>query len=351
MGKYPSCKVAAAHVALVFLDTPATIEKTCSIIEEAAGHGAELIAFPETYIPAFPHWCALRAPIHNHELFCRLAESALLVTGPEIRRVCHKAREHGVFVSLGFNERSEASVGCIWNANVLIGDNGTILNHHRKLVPTFYEKLVWANGDGAGLQVCDTRLGRIGMLICGENTNPLARYTLMAQGEQIHIAAFPGVWPSKPPEVGDTYDLSQAIRLRAAAHAFEAKAFNIVVSGFMDKAMRDELAALDPEAGRTLDGSPRAISIVMGPNGEPVSDERRDEEGILYADLDLNACVEPKQMHDISGGYNRFDVFKLVVDRSANRPITFTFEATQAADAEGIAVDEPPTVASLRNDE
>jgi nitrilase len=326
LSPYPSYKVAAAHAAPVFLDTPATVDKACSLITEAAGHGAELIAFPEAYIPAFPNWCALRAPIRNHELFCRLAEGSLLVPGPQISRICRHARKFGVFVSMGFNERSPASVGCIWNANVLIGDDGAILNHHRKLVPTYYEKLVWANGDGAGLRVCETRLGHIGMLICGENTNPLARFTLMAQGEQVHIASFPGVWPSRLPQERDTYDLAHAIRLRAAAHAFEAKAFNVVVSGFMDSAVRDQLAALAPDAGAVLDATPRAVSVVMGPTGEPVSETLADAEGLLYCDLDLNACVEPKQMHDVSGGYNRFDIFKLTVDRTSNRPIRFACE-------------------------
>ncbi len=326
MDSYPAYKVAAAHVAPVFLDTPATVEKTCSIIDEAAGHGAQFVAFPEAYIPAFPNWCALRSPIHNHDLFCRLAAASLRVTGSEIHRICKKARDCGVFVSLGFNERSEVSAGCLWNANVLIGDDGSILNHHRKLVPTFYEKLVWAPGDGAGLRVCDTRLGGIGMLICGENTNPLARYTLMAQGELVHVASFAGIWPSHPADEPDTYDLPRAIRLRAAAHAFEEKGFNIVVSSFMDKPMRDELAGLAPDAGCILDSSSRAISIVIGPNGEPVSGEMQNEEGILYADIDLAACVEPKQMHDVIGGYNRFDIFRLEVDRSAHRPIHFPFE-------------------------
>lgn len=326
MSRTSIVKVAAAHAAPVFLDTPATVEKACAQIAEAARHGARLVAFPETYISAFPHWCALRAPIHNHDLFRRLAASSLLVPGPEIANLQRQARESDILVSMGFNERSPASVGCIWNANILIGEDGAILNHHRKLVPTWYEKLAWANGDGAGLRVCDTAIGNIGVLICGENTNPLARFTMMAQCEQIHVAPYPAVWPSCPPEEKDAYDLAHAIRLRAAAHAFEAKAFNIVVSGFMDRDMRDQLAALDPEAGAILDASPRAISVVMGPNGEAVTETRCDEEGLLYGDIDLDACVVPKQMHDVSGGYNRFDIFRLTVDRTANRPVRFECE-------------------------
>ena len=149
-------KAAAAHVAPVFLDREKTVAKACSLIEEAARNGAAMIAFPETYVPAFPLWSSVAAPIHNHEWFRRLAASSIRCPGPELDRIAGAARRHGVIVSLGFNEGTADSVGCLWNSNVLIGEDGAILNHHRKLVPTFWEKLTWANGDGAGLRVCET---------------------------------------------------------------------------------------------------------------------------------------------------------------------------------------------------
>jgi len=346
MNTYPAYKVAAAHVAPVFLDLQATVQKACSLIGEAARNGARLIAFPETYIPAFPVWSALRAPIHNHDLFKRLAAASIRVPGPEVAAICAAARDGGIFVSMGINEGTDASVGCIWNANLFIGEDGSVLNHHRKLVPTFYEKLTWANGDGSGLRVVDTPAGRVGMLICGENTNPLARFTLMAQGEQVHVSTYPPVWPTKDPEAGGNYDLAGAIRIRAGAHAFEAKCFNVVASGFMDKPMRDALAGLDADAGRILDGSPRGVSMIIGPDAEPVCQVLCEEEGILYADIDLDQCVEPKQFHDVVGSYNRFDIFHLTVDRSANRPVTFlaedvTGEATASATVEAGAVEKP----------
>jgi aliphatic nitrilase len=324
---------AAAHVAPVFLDREKTVAKACSLIEEAARHGAALLAFPETYIPAFPLWSAVAAPIHNHEWFKRLAASSLRCPGPELERIAGAARRHSIVVSVGFNEGTADSVGCIWNSNVLIGEDGTILNHHRKLVPTFWEKLTWTPGDGAGLRVCETRLGRIGALICGENTNPLARFALMAQGEQVHISTYPPVWPTRDPKGAGNYDLAGAIRIRAGAHAFEAKAFNIVASGFMDAAMREELATLGPEAMRMLEESPRAVSMVIGPTGEPVSGPLCEAEGLLYASIDTRACVEPKQFHDVAGSYNRFDVFTLTVDRRRLRPATF-LEATPGEVAE-----------------
>ena len=321
---YPKVKVAAAHVAPVYLDTGRTVDKACALIAEAARSGAQLIAFPETFIPAFPIWTAIAAPILTHDLFKALAASAISVDGPEMLRIRETARRHQVVVSIGFNEGTEVSVGCIWNSNALIGDDGTLLNHHRKLVPTYYEKLVWSNGDGAGLRVVDTSIGRIGMLICGENTNPLAKYTLMAQGEQIHISSYPPVWPTKPADQSGGYDLEQAIKIRAGAHSFEAKVFNVVASACVDKEMLGRLEnVLGSAILKDIEHTPKGVSVVIGPAGVPVSEVVSGEERILYCEIDLGECVEPKQFHDVVGYYNRFDIFRLEVDRSGRQPITF----------------------------
>src|SRR6516162_7258244 len=271
MVKYPAYKVAAAHVAPIFLDTERSVDKACSVIQEAADNGARLIAFPEVFVPGFPIWAGLEAPIRTHELFKRLAASAVEIDGPELARLRQTAQRNEIFVSIGFTEGTKSSVGCLWNSNALIGADGTLLNHHRKLVPTYYEKLIWANGDGRGLRVCGTELGRIGMLICGENTNPLARFALMAEGEQVHISSYPAVWPTRPPEGPGNYDLAQAIRIRAGAHAFEAKAFNLVASSCVDRTLRHAIeAALGPEPLRILDRSPGGVSAVFGPTGAPL---------------------------------------------------------------------------------
>lgn len=322
MTEYPKIRVAAAHVAPVFLDAARTVDKACSLIAEAAGGGANLIAFPEAFVPAFPVWAALQAPICGHELFGALVANSLRIDGAEIDRLRAAAKRHGIVVSMGFTEGTPASVGCIWNSNVLIGVDGAILTHHRKLVPTFYEKLIWANGDGHGLRVAETPIGRIGVLICGENTNPLARYALMAQGEQLHIASYPPVWPTRPTPEGN-YDLEQAIKIRAGAHSFEAKVFTIVASAVLDRTARAALAKLPSDAQKILDETPRGVSLVVGPSGTPVSGVMCQDEGILYSDIDLAACVEPKQFHDVVGYYNRFDVFSVHIDCSRPTPATF----------------------------
>lgn len=323
MNRLPKTKVAAVHAAPVFLDKRATAEKAVSLIAEAARQGAELVVFPESYVPAFPVWAALWAPLHNHDLFAAMVANSVEVPGPEIRMIASEARRRGVFVSLGISEKNPLSAGCIWNTNLLIDDQGRLLNHHRKLVPTFFEKLVWASGDGAGLRVSDTRLGRIGALICGENTNPLARYTLMAQGEQIHISTWPPIWPTKVPSSGGNYDNVGANRTRAAAHSFEAKAFSIVCAGYMDGRMRDFLVGRDAGIAAVLDETPRAVSMLIDPTGAQLGDALQADEGILIGELDLSACVEPKQFHDVVGYYNRFDVFELKVTRARTRALQF----------------------------
>ena len=332
---YPRFKAAACHAASVFLDAAKTADKACDLIAEAARNGARLVVFPESFIPGFPIWAALQAPIHSHDFFRTLACQSLRLDGPEIEKLCMAARRHGVVVSIGITEGTDASVGCLWNTNLLIGSDGTILNHHRKLVPTFFEKLIWANGDGRGLRVIATEIGRLGMLICGENTNPLARFALMAQGEQLHMSSYPPIWPTRPASEAGGYNLRRAIEIRAGSHAFEAKVFNVVASGCRDLSIRDELARLDKAALDTLENSPPAVSMILDPTGEVISDVLSDREGIVYAEIDIARCIEPKQFHDVVGYYNRFDVFNLTVDRTRQRPVSF--RATEAP---------PPTVVS-----
>lgn len=323
MTKPKIVRVAAAHVAPILLDKTATTEKAIRYINEAARKGAQLVTFPESFIPGFPVWAGLWAPMDNHDLFETFVDESIYVDGAEISAIAAEAKRLQIFVSIGISERSRASVGCVWNSNVLIGDDGQVLNHHRKLVPTFFEKLIWAPGDGAGLRVVSTHIGSIGNLICGENTNPLARYSLMTQGEQIHISSWPSVWPTRRPSTGGNYDNLAANKIRAAAHSFEAKSFGIVSAAYMDPATLEFLNKRDPNVASILKSTPRAASFFVDPTGAQVGEMMQDEEGIITCDFDLNKCVEPKQYHDVVGYYNRFDVFDLRVNRRRMEPITW----------------------------
>ncbi|WP_009472963.1 carbon-nitrogen hydrolase family protein [Rhodococcus sp. JVH1] len=330
MIEYPRYKAAAAHVAPVYLDVEKTVDKACDVIAEAARQGVRLIAFPEVFIAGYPHWGRVVAPIETDEFFQMLAARAIRVDGPELARVRAVAARHEIVVSMGFTEGTDVSVGCLWNSNVLIGSDGAILNHHRKLVPTYVEKLAYANGDGSGLKVSATDIGRVGMLICGENANPLARYTLMAQGEQVHISSYPSVAPARNPDGTGGYDIQDAIRIRAAAHSFEAKVYNIVASTPFDESARSFLGELGERTLALFENGSQAVSMIIDPTGRPVSEVLSDNEGICVAEIDLSRAVPLKRIHDVVGYYNRFDIFSVSVNRSPQVPIDLTGDGGQA---------------------
>lgn len=316
--------VTAVHAASVMLDKAATTAKACRLIEQAASAGSCFVVFPESFLPGFPLWNALIRPIDGHAMFRRFAENSVRIDGTELREIADAAARHRIIVSMGISEVSAHSEGCLWNSNVLISERGELLNHHRKLVPTFYEKLSWSAGDGAGLQVVATNIGRIGSLICGENNNPLSRYTLMAQGEQIHTANYPPVWPFRNPLGAARYDLSDAIRVRAAAHSFEAKTFTIVSAGFLDEASLAVLADGNAESEEILKACPRSCSMIVGPDGSLRSELRSEEEGMVHAEIDVSEVLEHKQHHDMAGYYNRMDIYALHVQRARPRPAYFS---------------------------
>jgi len=321
MIKFPRCRVAAAHVAPVYFDIEKTVDKACDVIGQAAKQGVQLVAFPESFIPGYPHWGEVIPPMETDGLFNQMVERGLRINGSEIRRICAAAAENKMVVSIGFNEGTDASVGCVWNANVLINSDGTILSHHRKLVPTSVEKLIWANGDSAGLKIANTALGRVGMLICGENTNPLARYTLIAQGEQIHISSYPSVFPARSPDGKGAYDIEDAIRIRAANHAFEGKLFNIVAATPFDDTARQFLSGLGGNVLPLFERGAQSTSMIVGPTGKVISDTLSTEEGLCIADINLGDSVAPKRMHDVVGYYNRYDVFDLNVTIKRDAPV------------------------------
>jgi nitrilase len=316
-------KAAAVQAAPIFLDVAATVEKACALAGEAAGAGAELIVFPEVFVAGYPYWNWYLSPLRGSPWFVRLQQSSVPIPGPDVERLCREAARLGVYIVIGVNESVPYSLGTVFNTNLIIGPEG-LLGRHRKLVPTFAEKLTWASGDGSSLRVHETTIGPLGVLACGENTNTLARYALLAQGELIHIAnyiAFPFV---------ANYDMPEAIRIRAGAHSFEGKIFTIVACS----AMSPELIATlkpTPEQEKLLMGTPNAFSGIYGPDGRLVGDPIIDSEGIAYADIDLSRCVEPKQYHDILGHYNRFDIFNLEVNRTPLEPIRFRTSSTQSA--------------------
>ncbi|MBS0425710.1 MAG: carbon-nitrogen hydrolase family protein [Proteobacteria bacterium] len=314
----PRFKAAAVQAAPVFLDTRATVEKACRLIREAASNGAALVVFPEVFVPAYPYWSWVANPVAASPWFQKLCEAAVEVPGPEVARIAQAARECGVHVAIGINERAARSVSLIYNTMLLIGPEGRLLGRHRKLVPTWAEKLTWAPGDGAGLRVHQTELGPIGMLACGENTNTLARFSLLSQGELVHLASYISL-PVAPPD----YDMAEAIKLRAMAHSFEGKVYTVVACSTISPQIVDAMDEAFPGSRQQLERKSSAFSGVIGPDGRVVGEPLVDDEGIVYADIDLRRCIQPRQMHDITGNYNRFDVFDLRVNRRGLQAASF----------------------------
>jgi len=319
---YPKFRAAAVQAAPVFLDRDATIDKLDGLVQKAAASGADLIVFGESFIPAFPVWNLIYAPIDQHGFYRRLFENSIEVPGPHTKRLGEIARRNRVILSVGITEKGSASMGTLWNTNLLFDRDGTLLNRHRKLVPTWAEKLTWANGDAAYLRPEQTDIGRLGTLICGENTNTLARFTLLAQGEQVHIATYPPVWPfQRPGASARAFNLNEAIRIRAAAHAFEGKVFNVVASCALDADAMQQLSQGDSGIKALLQTAPQAVSLIVGPNGELLADPVQGSEGMVVAEIDVARSIEYKALHDIVGHYNRFDIFRLEVDPTPNRPV------------------------------
>lgn len=297
--------VAVAQAAPVVLDLVGSIAKACEWIREAGQRGAQLVAFPETWIPVYPLWCdAGTFGTWDHEpskrLQARLARNSLVIPSPETDQLCRAAREAKCAVVIGANERAES--GSLYNALLFISVAGEILGRHRKLVPTFGERLVWGYGDAAGLRTYDVGGARVGGLICWEHWMPLSRHVLHSEGEQIHVAA----WPH-----------AREMYLLASRHyAFEGRAFVLVAAAHL----RKEHIPADFELMSDLASAPDVLlqgnSCIIGPNGQYIVEPVAGREEMLTAELDLERIAEEKLALDTGGHYSRPDLFELRVNRT-----------------------------------
>ncbi len=301
-----SVRVALIQARPVYYELPQTVAKALSLIGEAAGQGARLAAFPETFFPGYPAWLDYARWDHppTKRLYARLAANSLALDSPEMRQLRDGAREHNIVLVLGINERVPSGRGnrSLYNSIVIIDADGAILNHHRKLRPTYTEQLVWAPGDGAGLRAFDTAAGRVGGLICWEHWMPHARQALHISGESIHIALWPAV--------------KEIHQIASRHYAFESRAYVLAIGGIMP--VSDFPAELDlPERLRAQPGALllNGGSAVIAPDGEYLVEPVFDEETILYADLDLTRIAEEQMALDVTGGYARDDVFSFEVNR------------------------------------
>jgi nitrilase len=291
-------RVACVQVEPVILDRDRTIDKVAQYTAEAAREGAQLVVFPETFVPAYPssRWAkalAGWADPRAKEAFARLRRESLEVPGDAERRLGEIAREHGVWLVTGVNEVDPEKPGTIYNSLLYHAPDGTLAVHHRKLVPTNHERLVWGQGDGRGLRAIETPLGRIGGLICWENYMPLARFSLYESGVEIYIAS--------------TADDSDAWQATLVHIARESRAFVVAPSHFQRAASYpDDFPLRDLLDGVDLLG--RGGSAILGPDGAYLAGPLYDEEGVLYADLEPDRLFQERQRFDPAGHYHRPDL-------------------------------------------
>jgi predicted amidohydrolase len=297
--------MAIAQSAPVYLDKKASLAKALDLIQQAARHNAQLVAFGETWLPGYPAWldvctgAALWESAAAKDVFARLRRNSISVPGEEVNTLCEAGRDLKIAIVMGANERVDAGPGngTLYNSLLTISEDGQLKNHHRKLVPTYTERLVWGNGDGRGLEAVSTAAGRVGGLICWEHWMPLARMAMHNSGEHIHVA----VWPT-------VHELHQ---LASRHYAFEARCFVLAVGLIMPaedlpRELRDSVVSR-PDYGQWIE---RGGSAIIGPDSHYVLDPVFDREELLICDLDLNQIDREMMSFDVSGHYSRPDLFR-----------------------------------------
>ncbi len=307
------------HAAIVqarpaYYDLAASLELALEWSQRAAREGAQLIVLGETWLPGYPAWLDYcdRAAHWDHaptkDVYARLAENSVAIPSAEADRLGAHARDLGVVLVIGVNERVERGPGngSLYNSSLTYDATGQLVNHHRKLMPTYTERLIWGQGDGAGLRAVDTAAGRLSSLVCWEHWMPLARQALHDSGEQIHVA----LWPT----------VKEMHQVASRQYAFEGRCFVLAAGSILlaedtppELTLPDELAAA-PQTPILRGGS-----AIIAPDGAYLAGPLWDEEGILHAELDLRAITREQMALDVSGHYARPDVFRFRVRRKRPR--------------------------------
>ena len=305
-------KLAIVQKSPAFLDKQKTIALAVDTVEEAAGNGAEIIVFTETFIPGYPTWIWRLRPGGDwnlsEQLHFRLLKNAVVMESNDLDSLYAAAKKHNVTIVCGIEERdSQLSQSTIYNTVIVIGPDGTLLNRHRKLMPTNPERMVWGFGDASGLNVVDTPVGRVGTLLCWENFMPLARYALYSQGVEIYIAP--------------TYDSGDGW-LGTLQHIAREGCCWVVGCGNLMKGSDipddfPEKASLYPDEDEWVNPGD---SVVIAPGGAIVAGPMNKKAGILYHELDMQKVGIAKRAFDVAGHYSRPDIFQLHVNTQVQTP-------------------------------
>lgn len=308
-------KVAVVQKAPVFLNKEKTIASAVSLVKEAVSSGAKLVIFTEAFIPGYPAWIWRLRPggdwSISEELHSRLFQNAVNLSGSDLTPLYDAARLHKVTIVCGLNEReSNLSRATLYNTVIVIGPDGALLNRHRKLMPTNPERMVWGFGDASGLNVVDTPAGRIGALICWENYMPLARYALYSQGVEIYIA------PTY--DSGDEW-LGTLQHIAREGRCWVVGCGNLMKGSDIPDDFPEKLKHYPDNDEWVNPGD----SVVIAPGGEICVGPMREEEGVLYCEVDHERAGIAKRTLDVAGHYSRPDIFKLHVNIEPQSPVEF----------------------------
>jgi nitrilase len=310
---YGTVKVAAVQAASVFLDREGSTEKACRLIREAGKAGARVIGFPEGFIPAHPVWYHHHAATGTlaNKLAVELFKNSVEIPGPQTEALGQAARDANAYVVVGVCEKLPNTTGTMFNTQIYFGPDGSIIRKHQKIMPTVGERIVHMGGYGDTFGAFQSEFGPMSGLICGENSNPLAVFALIAEGTRIHVMS----WPNHFPTSGDP--LRNRVAIDSQAFAQMSKAFVISACGTVDERMI-ELLQPGPEAEKFL-RNPDCCggSLIVDPLSRIIAGPMGAEEGILYAECNLDLGIQMKLRHDFAGHYNRPDIFQVHINRAA----------------------------------
>ena len=308
-------KAAAIQIAPDLSGCAGTVDRVVSSIEEASRQDVEIAVFPETFVPYYPYFSFVLPPALAGKEHMRLYEEAVEVPGPVTETFAEAARRHGMVLVIGVNERQR---GTLYNCQLIFDADGTLVLKRRKITPSYHERMIWGRGDGSGLRVAKTKVGRIGALACWEHYNPLARFSLMAQHEEIHCAHFPGSM------VGPIF--ADQIESTIRHHALESGCFVINSTGWLTQ---EQIASITPDTKLQKTLQAGCMTTIISPEGAHMTTPIKEGEGMAVAELDFSLITKRKRMLDSVGHYARPDLFQLQVNRSEQGHASFRDESMQ----------------------